>query len=423
MNVYLNKDFLKFKKINNRYLKFNDKPEKQTGISDNFNIFNKSNLTKSNNIYNSNFFSVNKIGNFNDIIKSRNNIKKENSLRLNPILIKNKNEKAKENLNLHATNFKNAKSNSKIIIKGREILNAEKEENKYNIDNNIDNNIFKTNDSTPTILKIQKLIEALQTKHTTDNSNNNINFKNDEKYDNNISFKKKNDKLPSLINDIKANFKPEKNEINDQLLLPVKDIINTRTNHTKIKLKTINPDTHLIIKSINKSRDEKNNVHNIKIKAKDLPKEIPRKPKVSLDQIKNIIKNDLIINNNGSYEKIVNIRLKSDNTRKYFNASAYQENSYSQMKSQKESANFCLSNYNSFKNNLMILKQTFHNFENERKRKEKFFNKNQTMFGNPLNEKKFKEENEDESDEDNQKRFSKYFLPSSGFGLLQRHDN
>ena len=45
------------------------------------------------------------------------------------------------------------------------------------------------------------------------------------------------------------------------------------------------------------------------------------------------------------------------------------------------------------------------------------------MFGNPLNEKKFKEENEDESDEDNQKRFSKYFLPSSGFGLLQRHDN
>ena len=236
MNVYLNKDFLKFKKINNRYLKFNDKPEKQTGISDNFNIFNRSNLTKSNNIYNSNFFSVNKIGNFNDIIKSRNNIKKENSLRLNPILIKNKNEKAKENLNLHATNFKNAKSNSKIIIKGREIINAEKEENKYNIDNNIDNNIFKTNDSTPTILKIQKLIEALQTKHTTDNSNNNINFKNDEKYDNNISFKKKNDKLPSLINDIKANFKPEKNEINVQLLLPVEDIINTRTNHTKIKL-------------------------------------------------------------------------------------------------------------------------------------------------------------------------------------------
>ena len=332
MNVYLNKDFLKFKKINNRYLKFNDKPEKQTGISDNFNIFNKSNLTKSNNIYTSNFFSFNKIGNFNDIIKSRNNIKKENSLRLNPILIKNKNEKGKENLNLHATNFKNAKSNSKIIIKDREILNAEKEENKYNIDNNI----FKTNDSTPTILKIQKLIEALQTKHTTDNSNNNINFKNDEKYDNNISNKKKNDKLPSLINDIKANFKPEINEINDQLLLPVKDIINTRTNHTKIKLKTINPDTHLIIKSINKSRDEKNNVHNIKIKAKDLPKEIPRKPKVSLDQIKNIIKNDLIINNNGSYEKIVNIRLKSDNTRKYFNASAYQENSYSQMKSQKE---------------------------------------------------------------------------------------
>ena len=45
------------------------------------------------------------------------------------------------------------------------------------------------------------------------------------------------------------------------------------------------------------------------------------------------------------------------------------------------------------------------------------------MFGNPLNEKKLKEEEEDENDEENQKRFSKYFLPSSGFGLLERHDS
>ena len=73
----------------------------------------------------------------------------------------------------------------------------------------------------------------------------------------------------------------------------------------------------------------------------------------------------------------------------------------------------------------MVLKQTFHNLENERTRKEKFFNKNQTMFKNPLNDKKLKEENEeDENDgEDDSKGFSKYFLPSSGFGLLERHDN
>ena len=421
MNVYYNKDFLKFKKINNRYLKFNDQSHKQTGIGDNLNSFNKSNLTKINNIYNSNYFSVNKLGNIKDITNNKNIIKKDNSLRLNPILNKNKNEKGNNNLQLYITNFKNAKSNSKIIIKGRDI-NEEKEENKYNNDNH---NIFKTNDSIPTIIKIQKLIEALQSKHSTsnDNNSNNIKVKNEEKFDFN-TIHQKNDKLPSLINDLKANFKPQKNDINDQFLFPMKDINKTKVNHAKIKLKNINHDSHLLIKPINKSKEE--NIiptHNIKIQAKDLPKEKPRKPKVSIDQIKNIIKKDLIINNNGSYEKIVNIRLKSDNARKYFNASVYQNNSLAQMKNQKESANFCLSNYNNFKNNLMILKQTFHNFENERTRKEKFFNKNQTMFGNPLNEKKLKEEEEDESDEENQKRFSKYFLPSSGFGLLERHDS
>ena len=421
MNVYYNKDFLKFKKINNRYLKFNDQSHKQTGIGDNLNSFNKSNLTKINNIYNSNYFSVNKLGNIKDITNNKNIIKKDNSLRLNPILNKNKNEKGNNNLQLYITNFKNAKSNSKIIIKGRDI-NEEKEENKYNNDSH---NIFKTNDSIPTIIKIQKLIEALQSKHSTstDNNSNNIKIKNEEKFDFN-TIHQKNDKLPSLINDLKANFKPQKNDINEQFLFPMKDINKTKVNHAKIKLKNINHDSHLLIKPINKSKEE--NIiptHNIKIQAKDLPKEKPRKPKVSIDQIKNIIKKDLIINNNGSYEKIVNIRLKSDNARKYFNASVYQNNSLAQMKNQKESANFCLSNYNNFKNNLMILKQTFHNFENERTRKEKFFNKNQTMFGNPLNEKKLKEEEEDESDEENQKRFSKYFLPSSGFGLLERHDS
>ena len=423
MNVYFNKDFLKFKKINNRYLKFNDHPDKQIGISDNFNIFNKSNLIKANNIYNSNYFLVNnKLGNINDITKNKNIIKKDNSLRLNPLLLKNKKEKENNNLQLYISNFKNNKSNPKIAMKGREI-NEEKEENKYNNDSH---NIFKTNDSVPTIVKIQKLIESLQSKHSasTENNDNNIKIKNEEKYDIN-NIKKKNEKLPSLISDIKANFKPQKNDVNEQFLFPMKDINKSKVNHTKIKLKNINHDSHLLNKHTNKTREENITSHNIKIQAKDLPlpkKEIPRKPKVSINQIKNIIKKGLIINNNGSYEKIVNIRLKSDNAKKYFNASAYQSNSLSQMKSQKESADFCLSNYNNYKNNLMILKQTFHNFENERTKKEKFFNKNQTMFGNPLNEKKLKEEEEDESNEENQKRFSKYFLPSSGFGLLERHD-
>ena len=48
------------------------------------------------------------------------------------------------------------------------------------------------------------------------------------------------------------------------------------------------------------------------------------------------------------------------------------------------------------------------------------------MFRNPLNDKKYKEENEEDDDdemENDPKRYSKYYLPSSGFGLLSRHNN
>ena len=74
----------------------------------------------------------------------------------------------------------------------------------------------------------------------------------------------------------------------------------------------------------------------------------------------------MIIDNNGFNEKIVNIRLKSNNNQYYINTPVYQNNSLSLMKSQKDSVNFCISNYNNFKSNLMTLKQTFHNIENER---------------------------------------------------------
>ena len=426
MNIYLNKDYLKFRKINNRYLKFNNKPEKQTMMSENFNNFNKYNLTKQNNVYNSNYFSVNKFGIYKNNLNNYNNIKKDNSLKLNSLVNPPKINNSNNNLKLSITNFKN--SNSKIISSKRDInINEIKEENKIN------NNLFKkNNEEIPTILKVQKLIEALQNKNTTDN--NSISLKNVMSFDNknntivknteNNIINKKVDKLPSLINDMKTNFKQQKEEKNELKIFPVKDMIN-RVNHTKIKLKNINHETHLIVKHPNKNRDE--NTHNIKIKAKDLPVPKPRKPKVSINHIKNMIKDDLIINNNGSYEKIVNIRLKLNpkNQRNYFNESIYQNNSLSLMKTKKDSVNFCLSNYNNYQNNLMVLKQTFHNIESERTKKEKFFNKNQTMFKNPLNEKKLKEENEelDSDGEEDSKRFSKYFLPSSGFGLLQRHNN
>ena len=425
MNVYLNKEFLKFRKINNRYLKFNDKSEKQMNINDNFNNFTKPNVTKPNYIYNSNFFSNNKIGK--NSFKNYNNIKKDGSLKLNPIV---NSQKIDNNLKLCITNFKNVNANGVISSQKNININKDKEENKLN-------NIFvKKNDSIPTIAKIQKLIEALQSRHTIEN--NSINNKNKYSFDNknnnsiknidNYNYIKKDEKLPSLINGIKTSFKhPQNNSVKEQILFPINDTVN-RVNHTKIKLKNLNHDPHLTIKNYLKNKEEKsNNIKSIQIKAKNLPQPKPRKPKVSLNQVKNILKDDLIINNNGCYEKIVNIRLKTDNinSRNYFNESAYQNNSLSLMKTKKDSVNFCLSNYSNYQNNLMVLKQTFHNLENERTRKEKFFNKNQTMFKNPLNDKKLKEENEeDENDgEDDSKGFSKYFLPSSGFGLLERHDN
>jgi hypothetical protein len=425
MNVYLNKEFLKFRKINNRYLKFNDKSEKQMNINDNFNNFTKPNVTKPNYIYNSNFFSNNKIGK--NSFKNYNNIKKDGNLKLNPIV---NSQKIDNNLKLCITNFKNVNANGVISSQKNININKDKEENKLN-------NIFvKKNDSIPTIAKIQKLIEALQSRHTIEN--NSINNKNKYSFDNknnnsiknieNYNYIKKDEKLPSLINGIKTSFKhPQNNSVKEQILFPINDTVN-RVNHTKIKLKNLNHDPHLTIKNYLKNKEEKsNNIKSIQIKAKNLPQPKPRKPKVSLNQVKNILKDDLIINNNGCYEKIVNIRLKTDNinSRNYFNESAYQNNSLSLMKTKKDSVNFCLSNYSNYQNNLMVLKQTFHNLENERTRKEKFFNKNQTMFKNPLNDKKLKEENEeDENDgEDDSKGFSKYFLPSSGFGLLERHDN
>ena len=422
MNVYLSKEFSKFRKINNRYLKFEDKPEKQINISDNFNKFNKSNLTKFNNVYNSNFFSFNKIGNINNNISNYNN-KKENNLKLNSLVNSSKMNNSNINLQLHITNIKNS---SPKIITNKKANNEIKEENKLN------NNLFKKDNEIPTLLKIQKLIEALQTSHTIDNKSTNLKNKftfdvkkNDfiNKRENNININKKNTKLPSLVNDIKTTFRPMKVENNEPKNFQVKDMIN-RINHTKIKLKNLNHDSHLVVKHSNKNREE--NSKTIQIKAKDLPNPKPKKPKITIDKVRNMIEGNLIINNNGSSEKIVNIRLKSDykNARNFFNASIYQNNSLPQMKTKKDSVNFCISNYNNYKNNLMVLKQTFHNIESERARKEKFFNKNQTMFKNPLNEKKLKEENEDnDSEERDSKGFSKYFLPSSGFGLLQRHNN
>ena len=208
-----------------------------------------------------------------------------------------------------------------------------------------------------------------------------------------------------------------------------KDLI-SRVNNTKIKLKNIqnnknNKNNERINTNDNK---EENQINIINIKKKEISK--VKLPKVSIDKVKNIIKNNFIIDNNGNKEKIVNIRLKLNpqQTRNYFIANNQANNNTIFMKSKKESVMFCISNYNNYKADLMGLKNTFHYIEKERTKKEMLVNKNQTMFKNPLNDKKYKEENEEnENDEDEMendpKRYSKYYLPLSGFGLLSRHNN
>ena len=424
----IKKNYINFRKINNRYILFDDKSEKQISINNNFNKLSNSNLYKANKIYNSNYFSVN--NNNNKLRNNKASMKNYNHNNLKLKALDNIQKPSINNIKLYVTNFKNINTN--FLAYKKEFKRTEKEENKYINKINYKDKVKDPIDNTPTIVKIQKLIEILQNKNSVPESMNLIEKLNFENINNNSTKanenilnnnNKKKEKLPSLINnDIKlSNIKTQKNEFTNNKIFPMKDMVN-RVNHTKIKLKNLNHDRYLNINNIsNKNKEEHS--HNIKIKAKDLPA-IKRKPKVSIDKIKNVIKEKLIIDNNGFNEKIVNIRLKSNNNQYYINTPVYQNNSLSLMKSQKDSVNFCISNYNNFKSNLMTLKQTFHNIENERTKKEKFFNKNNTMFKNPLNENKFNEANEEyESEENDSKGFSKYFLPSSGFGLLQRNNN
>ncbi len=56
MENNIKKNYINFRKINNRYILFDDKSEKQISINNNFNKLSNSNLYKENKIYNSNYF-------------------------------------------------------------------------------------------------------------------------------------------------------------------------------------------------------------------------------------------------------------------------------------------------------------------------------------------------------------------------------
>ena len=435
MNYVFNKNSRFFRRPNDRYyIKF-DRTEAHKNINNiknNNNNFNNQSNIKSTNINNSNYFSLNKAINTKDIMPNYNNnynyLKKESSKKYPSVRASHSIENNLKIYNL--ANFNNAQQKASFSYKKpiNYYIN-DKEENKINDNNN--------NDSIPTIVKIQKLIESLQNKNPKYNNNLNKETKENKeiKEIKDIKEIKENTKLPNLINIQKpyyAEFRPQiikkqQASINNINMFSTKDLI-TRVNNTKIKLKEIS--NNKINKSINKNKNDKeNNIIIVDIKKKSKVPKI-RIPKVSLDRVKNIIKKNLIVDNNGNKEKVVNIRLKLNpqQTRNYFNMNNKINNNTIFMNTKKESVKFCISNYNNFKSDLMGLKKTFHHLEKERTKKDSLVNKNQIMNKNPLNEEKFKKENLEDDDFDDEmendpKRYSKYFLPSSGFGLLTRHNN
>lgn len=412
MNYLFNKNPRFFRKPNDRYFIKLDKSEVQSNINKMNNLNNQNNIIKSTNVYKSNFFALNRIINTKDIMKNYNNnynnLRKENSKKYPYVKPSHSIENNLKCLNI--TNIKNIEQKPSFSYNKQKNV---KEDNKKN------ENQENDKESIPTIVKIQKLIEKLQ----KNNSKNNIISKENKE-------SKENNKLPHLVSIQKIPIiepklqieQTHKTTINNINIFSTKDLI-SRVNNTKIKLKQINNN------KINKNNNK--NINNIEdniisiTKKSNVPK--IRKPKISIDNVKNIIKQNLIIDNNGNKEKVVNIRLKLNpiQTRNYFNMNNKINNNTIFMNTKKESVKFCMSNYNNYEGNLMNLKNTFHHFEKERNKKDLLVNKNQTMLKNPLNDKKYKEENQEELDEleNDPKRYSKYYLPSSGFGLLSRHNN
>ena len=420
MNYIFNKNPRFNRRVNDRYFLKLDKSEGQYNniYKKKNNLNNQNNIIRSNEIYDN--IAINKLikeKEIRQIYNINNDFKKENTKKYPGI---HSSHSIENNYKyLYITNNKNMQKKAFSFKKTQN----EKEDNKNN-----ENNKNTQNDSIPTIVKIQKLIESLENKK----SNNNLNKENKE------NKNKENDILPNLVNIPKHYFdkrnytliKPQKTGITNINMFSKKDLI-SRVNNTKIKLKNIqNNKLNKNNENINENNVDKedNNIIITKIKKKSISK--VRIPKVTINKVKNIIKDNLIIDNNGSNEKIVNIRLKLNpqQTKNYFNTNNKINNNTIFMKTKKENVMFCISNYNNYKDNLMGLKNTFHLIEKERTKKEKFVNKNQTMIKNPLKDKKYEKKNEeDEENEDERendpKRYSKYYLPSSGFGLLSRHNN
>ena len=432
MNYFFNKNPRLLKGVNNRYLIKLDKTDKQN----NYNNLYNNNFHSQNNIIqpnNTNFFDFSRKPFNKDLMKNYNNLKKvENNKKLNAVRVCHSID---NNIKLlYSTNFRNGPQQQQQNISHKNFIN-EKENNLISNHNSNNNSNAEAKDE-PTIVKIRKLIECLQGKKSTKSTKNSIKEHQDnkEQKENNIlpSLNNNNSKPKQILDEIKISSVQPSNtgmpSFNNNIIFSSNEDIINRVNNTKIKLKQLNT---LKLKEKEKYNKKKllklqdNKIINGKEQKGKTAK--AKKEKVSVDNVMNIIKESLIIDNNGNEEKIVNIRLKmSQNQNKsYFQMNRQISNNPSNitMKNKKETVKFCMSNYNNFKSDLMFLKNTFHYFEDERTKKEKLVNKNQTMFKNPLKDKEYQKENEEDEDSDPEndpKRYSKYYLPSSGFGLLNK---
>jgi len=184
-------------------------------------------------------------------------------------------------------------------------------------------------------------------------------------------------------------------------------------------------------KSISKIRQLKalrneNNIEPVKILEnkskikKEIKKENEKKNiKVKMNKIKNLNTKTKKLNCLND-EKIINIKIKLNplNIRKNFNINVSNSNIINSMnKTEKIGFKYCLNNFDRMGNNFLSMRKTLDIFNSQETKKI-----NHNYGYNP----NFKSSNNHQYIENNQNentRYSKYFLPSSGFWLYSKDKN
>lgn len=153
-------------------------------------------------------------------------------------------------------------------------------------------------------------------------------------------------------------------------------------------------------KSITKKIENNNNIKFLK----------KTKEKINLDEIINMNKKNSIINN-GVNEKIINIRMKENKNNRNKTMVYYSNSNSNIFKTKKEGLNFVLSNFSCYQHDFLNLKNIMNKYDEEDAK-----NRNKTLFGKG---RKLYFNQKNNKNEDIFYR-SKYFLPTYGYGLLNK---